>query len=239
MTSRCLFVVAALGVALMGCRETPPCVPDPTDSDESRPVRRYDEFTQVTTVSSHFRMTPDQEEEARQLRHDLNVVWSVGLWFGARSNAALIDVRIQPQCLQTNEGDEQESCVNCDNLCNAQSATLEVVADGKPVALPPGGYQRLQIAPPDGESPATWASLISLSATPEALWPMAYAQQVKLRVCRSLVVTLHADELANLQDFLRHSQAVMPAPPPPAVPPPAPPHSASPPPAVPPPAPPP
>ena len=51
----------ALALLASGCRGPQPCVAVSSADQTGQPVKRYDEFTRVTSISSAFVLTPDQE----------------------------------------------------------------------------------------------------------------------------------------------------------------------------------
>jgi hypothetical protein len=193
-----------------GCRGPTPCVEVSSSDRAGVAIRNYDEFTQVTSISSDFLFTPDQEWTLAEQRDDGLIHWSIQMWLRGSSASPYIDVSLRMTCLApAPEG--ESSCVNCDDLCNNENGRLEVLADGRPLALPASRYRRMPTDPPTPESPATWASTIHMPVESAALWPLEQARNIKLRACGALVATLTAAESANLQDFLRHHRAIAPA----------------------------
>ncbi len=211
-------LVVPLVVVLAACRGPEPCVPVATEGGGSI-ERNYDEFRQVTSLTAELLLTPDAEWEQRDYRENAQILWSMAVWLQVRSNGADIDLTVRPTCSGVPEGSgEAGQCLNCDNVCTKQSGMLEVVADGRPIPLPVASYQRLPTEGPTPDSPATWTSSLTLRVPPEALAPVTHARTVKLRACGSIVTTLPPAELATVQEFLRHAQAIIPprpgAPPP-------------------------
>lgn len=205
---------------LTGCRGSEGCVPiSRTTSGEPR--SKYDEFTQVTWLTSWFVLTPDSEWERVRHEPESPIRWSVEMWLRGASNAPYIDLTLRALCSHRRDDDDTPGCVNCDNLCNEQNGWVEFLADGRPVPMPRARYERIPIGAPEQGGPKTWGSTITLRLSPQALAPLERAQSVKLRLCGALVVTLRPGELSNLQEYLRHHRAiappeppVMPAPPP-------------------------
>jgi len=212
-----------LAATLCACRGPAPCVPLATEGSGTI-QRDFDEFRQVTSLTAELLLIPDAEWEQREYRENAQILWSVTAFFQARSNGPNIDLTVRPTCSGVPEGGEERGgqCLNCDNVCTKHSGSLEVLADGRPIPLPAARYQRIPTEGPTPESPATWVSNLAVSVPPETLAPLTVARSVKLRACGAIVTTLPAEELAAVQEFLRHATAVIP-PRPAAGPPPAPP----------------
>jgi hypothetical protein len=207
---------ALVVLALSGCRGPQPCVEVASSEILGTPQRSYDEFTQVTTVTSAFVLTPDQEWTLADQREDGLIHWSVEMWTHGSSASPYLDLTLRVRCLAPAEDESErgESCQNCDTVCSEQRGGIELLADGRPIAVPPARYKRMPMPSPTPESPSTWASTLMLSATPDVLWPLAEARQIKLRACGSIVATLRPLEVGNLQEMLRHHRAIAPPPPP-------------------------
>jgi hypothetical protein len=198
-----------LGALAAGCRRPDTCVPV-IDDATGEPRRIYDEFTQITSLVSWFVFTPDQEWELRDERYARAINWSLELWLRGGTHSPTIELTLRAICSHQREDDDSGKCVNCDTVCSEQSGGLELLADGYPLQMPPVQYQRVPVGQPNPESPGTWASTMTMFVPPEALWPLAQARVVKLRVCGAIVVTLSPADLANLQEYLRHHHALAP-----------------------------
>lgn len=211
--ARTIAIVAALCCVLWGCERPRVCVPTPQDTS-GEPRRKYDEFSQTTWLTSWFVFTPDvvwglesPDADDRQ--------WSAELWLRGNSKTPLVDITLRPLCSRTRPEDEAQRCVNCDDICGKHNGYLEILADGHPINMPPAAYEREPIGSPTPDSPPTWASTLTLQVDPRALLPLATAREVKFRICNAVSVTMPAEELSNLQEYLRHHQALAPRPGPP------------------------
>ena len=191
----------ALALLASGCRGPQPCVAVASPDQTGQPVKRYDEFTRVTSISSEFVLTPDQEWTLAEQRDDGLIHWSIGMWLRANSAATTVDIAVRVSCLHP---DEQDDCIDCDNVCSAATGRLELLADGQPIALPAAQYRRMPGVTETPERQPTQASTILLAAQAAALAPLEHARNVKLRVCGSIVATLTAAETENLREFMRH-----------------------------------
>ena len=201
-------LVALALVCCLGCERPTICVPTPEDTT-GEPRRKYDEFTQTTWLTSWFVFTPESvwgreptEFEGRQ--------WSMEMWLRASSKSPHIELTLRPICSYIPPEDGTPKCVNCDDFCAAERGYMEVLVDGQPINLPRASYKREQVGAPTENSPATWASTLSMQVDPRALWPMTQARELKLRVCQSFTVTVPSRELANLQEYFRHHQSFAP-----------------------------
>lgn len=207
---------AMMLVPLMaGCRGGDTCVPV-SRTVTGEPRTKYDEFTQISWLTSWFVLTPDSEWERWRQEPEVPIRWSIEMWFRGASNVPYIDLTLRALCSHRQSEAKEAGCVNCDNLCTAENGWLEFLADGVPVHMPKARYERVPIGAPEQGGPKTWASTISLRLSPQALAPLERAQTVKMRVCGALPVTLRAGELANLQEYLRHHHAIAPPEAPPA-----------------------
>ncbi|HZO16892.1 MAG TPA: hypothetical protein VFB62_26630 [Polyangiaceae bacterium] len=199
-----MLALALLALLAGGCRGPQPCVAVSSPDQTGQPVKRYDEFTRVTSISSAFVLTPDQEWTLAEEREDGLIHWGIELWLRANSAAPTVDIAARVSCLHRGE---QDDCVDCDNVCTPATGRVELLADGQPIALPAAKFRRIPGSTPEGES-AT-ASTILLAAPAAALAPLEHARSVKLRVCGSIVATLTAAEADNLREFMRHLQFMM------------------------------
>ncbi len=218
-----LLLGAALASLACGCARPTVCVPLPEDTT-GEPRQKYDEFTRTTWLTSWFVFTPDSvwglEDHAVDGRQ-----WSVELWLRGSSQSPLVELTLRPMCSRPDD-DDIDKCINCDDVCSERTGYMEILADNQIVNMPRARYRRDQVGSPTPESPATWASSLSLEVDPRALWPLAQARQVKFRVCNAVIVTMPDVELANLQRYLREHQGFAPQNPPgslPGVPPVSPP----------------
>jgi hypothetical protein len=208
-----VLILAFFGSLLGGCRRPDTCVPV-IDDATGEPRRIYDEFTQITSLVSWFVFTPDQEWALRDERYARAINWSLELWLRGGSHSPTIELTLRAICSHQREDDDSGQCVNCDTVCSDATGGLEVLADGYPLRMPRARYQRVPVGQPNPESPSTWASTLTMVVPPEALWPLAQARVVKLRVCGAIVVTFSPGDLANLQEYLRHHRALAPQAPP-------------------------
>ncbi len=207
---RLLILAALLALLTAACTRRPTmCVPV-IDEASGEPRRVYDEFTQITSLVSWFAFTPDQEWDLRDDRLARAINWSVEMWLRSGTRSPTIELTLRAMCSQQPEDDDSGQCINCDSVCSEHTGTFELLADGRPLAMPPARYERIPVGQPTPDSPSTWASTLTMVLLPEALWPLAYARVVKLRVCGAIVVTLSRADLANLQEYLRHHRALVP-----------------------------
>ena len=173
---------------LAGCRGGDSCVPV-SRTVTGEPRTKYDEFTQISWLTSWFVLTPDSEWERWRQEPEVPIRWSIEMWFRGASNVPYIDVTLRALCSHRQSEAKEAGCVNCDNLCNADNGWVELLADGVPVHMPKARYERVPIGAPEQGGPKTWASTISLRLSPQALAPLERAQTVKMRVCGALPVT--------------------------------------------------
>jgi hypothetical protein len=203
-------VLSALVVSASGCRGGSACVPV-ARTTSGEPRQTYDEFTQITWLTSWFVLTPDQEWERVRREPESTFRWSIEMWLRAASNVPYIDVTLRGLCSRRQPDNEDKlACVNCDDVCNDQTGGVEFLADNVPVPMPSARYERVPIGAPEGGGPKTWASTMTLRLSPLALAPLERARSVKLRVCGRIAVTLRPSELGNLQNYLRHHHAIAP-----------------------------
>ncbi|MCA9617964.1 MAG: hypothetical protein KC731_03020 [Myxococcales bacterium] len=203
-----LSVLILLSLGASGCRRRS-CVPV-AEQATGEPRREYDEFTRVLWLTSWFVLTPDEERRRMSIARDEPAEWSVELWLRGASNAPFVDMSLRALCSKRQLDDEQERCVNCDDVCSANTGFLEVLADGQPIIIPKGRYDRVPIGAPAAGGPSTWASTISLRLSPRVLAPLERARVIKLRMCNAITVTLRPSEVAYLQEYLRHHHAIAP-----------------------------